>query len=284
MPAYGTTAKVDVFCKAWRDAEAIMIGAGAGMSASAGLVYDGPRFESNFADFVSAYGYHDMYTAGFYPYPTLEEKWAYWSRHIFLNRYEGEIKEPYATLLDMVQGRDYFVLTTNVDHCFQRTGFDKRRLFYTQGDYGLWQCSRPCHASTYDNEATVRKMVAEQSGMKVPSDLVPYCPKCGAPMAMNLRADNTFVQDAGWDAARGHYDDFVEVTKGKRILLLELGVGGNTPAIIKYPFWRLALENPAATYVCINKGEAYAPEEIGQRAICLDGDIAEILVLAQKGI
>ncbi len=258
-------------------ADAILIGAGAGMSASAGYTYSGERFEHNFSDFIKKYGFKDMYTAGFYPYETLEEHWAYWSRYIYINRYVQKSNKLYKNLLELVKNRDYFVLTTNVDHCFQNTGFDKQRLFYTQGDYGLWQCSRPCHLKTYDNEAAVKRMVEEQKNMRIPSELIPYCPVCGAPMTMNLRIDQTFVEDNGWHKAASRYQDFLRQHKGQSILYLELGVGGNTPGIIKYPFWKMTYQNPKAVYVCINLSEAYIPTEIKKQSINIVGDIKEVL-------
>lgn len=257
-------------------ADAIVIGAGAGMSASAGMSYSGERFEKYFSDFHKKYGIRDMYSGGFYPYDSLEEYWAWWSRHIFVNRYDAGIGKPYADLLELIKDKDYFVLTTNVDHQFQLAGFDKKRLFYTQGDYGLWQCSKACHDKTYDNEEAVRRMVAEQKDMKVPAELIPKCPVCGAPMTMNLRCDDSFVQDEGWYAASERYDDFIRRHKNLHILFMELGVGANTPGIIKYPFWQMTAENPKATYACINYGEACCPKEIEERAICIDGDIGNM--------
>ena len=259
-------------------ADAVLIGAGAGLSASAGFTYSGKRFEDNFSDFQEKYGFHDMYSGGFYPYDTLEEYWAFWSRNIVLNRYQPAPADVYENLLDLVKDKDYFVLTTNVDHQFQKAGFDKERLFYTQGDYGLWQCSRPCHQKTYDNETAVRRMIYEQKHMKIPPERIPRCPLCGAPMTMNLRCDGTFAEDDGWHEAARRYKDFVQNRKGMHILYLELGVGVNTPAIIKYPFWRMTYQNPKAVYVCINYGQAWAPPEIGKRSICLDEDIGEILL------
>ncbi len=258
-------------------ADAVLIGAGAGMSASAGYTYSGKRFEDNFSDFIRKYGFKDMYTAGFYPYETLEEYWAYWSRYIYINRYAQKPGESYEALLEFVKDRDYFVLTTNVDHCFQNTGFDKHRLFYTQGDYGLWQCSKPCHLKTYDNEAAVRRMVEEQKNMRVPSELIPYCPVCGAPMTMNLRVDQAFVEDNGWHEAACRYQDFLRRHRGRSVLYLELGVGGNTPGIIKYPFWKMTSQNPKAVYACINLSEAYIPIEIRKQSINIAGDIKEAL-------
>lgn len=257
--------------------DTIVIGAGAGMSASAGFSYSGERFEKYFSDFKQHYGIKDMYSGGFYPYETLEEYWAWWSRHIYINRYDVPVGEPYKNLLKLVQDKDYFVITTNVDHQFQFAGFDKQRLFYTQGDYGLWQCSKACHQKTYDNESEVRKMISKQKDFKIPTELIPKCPVCNAPMIMNLRCDDTFVQDEGWYAACSRYNAFIRKNKGKHIVFLELGVGGNTPAIIKYPFWQMTHQNHNAIYACINYNESYCPEEIKKQSICIDGDINDML-------
>lgn len=275
------------------EAETIVIGAGAGLSTSAGFIYSGERFEKYFSDFGKKYGYEDMYAGGFYPYETPEEKWAFWSRNIFVNRYMDAPKPVYDHLLEMVKNKDYFVITTNVDHCFQKAGFDKERLFYTQGDYGLFQCSEPCTPVTYDNEEMVRSMILSQGweisdnnelvlpegrtlAMTVPSDLVPKCPNCGKPLTMNLRSDDTFVEDEGWDRAAQRYNEFLRTRDGK-ILFLELGVGYNTPSIIKYPFWQMTANNPDAIYACINYGEAIYPEEIQAQAIGIDSDIGQAI-------
>lgn len=257
--------------------DAIVIGAGAGLSTSAGFTYTGERFEHYFPDFIARYHFSDMYSGGFYPFDTLEEHWAYWSRYIFCNRYLDAPKPVYQELLSLVHDKDYFVLTTNVDHQFQKAGFDRHRLFYTQGDYGLWQCMEPCHQKTYDNEEAVRQMVAGQRDMRIPTKLVPRCPVCGKPMAMNLRSDNTFVEDEGWHRAAGRYHDFLRRHDGLKVLFLELGVGANTPAIIKYPFWKMTYANPNASYACINFGEAFAPPEIRGRSICINADIGDVL-------
>lgn len=269
--------QTDRLGRALREADAVVIGAGAGLSASAGLTYSGERFEKYFRDFRDRYGIQDMYTGGFYPFGTREEYWAWWSRHIMVNRYGRAPKPVYDRLLRLVRDRDYYVLTTNVDHQFQLAGFDKERLFYTQGDYGLWQCSEPCHQLTYDNEETVRRMFMEQRGMRVPPELVPHCPICGRPMTMNLRADDTFVQDEGWHRARGRYLDFLHCHEGMRVMFLELGVGNNTPVIIKYPFWKMTALNPKAVYACLNVREASAPEEISGQSILVRGDIGSVL-------
>jgi len=281
--------------QALRDAEAVIVGAGAGLSTSAGFTYAGERFEQYFADFGNRYGFRDMYSGGFFPYRTPEEKWAFWSRYIYINRYMDAPKPVYGDLMALIGDKDYFVLTTNVDHCFQKAAVDKRRLFYTQGDYGLFQCSGPCRQVTYENEETVRRMVLAQGfsiaedgtltvpesvtlKMTVPTELLPRCPHCGKPLVMNLRADDTFVEDAGWHQAAKRYEDFLRACSDKA-LFLELGVGYNTPVIIKYPFWRMTFVTPEATYACINRGEAVAPHEIEDRSICIDGDIAEVLAL-----
>ncbi len=263
--------------KEWNTADAVLIGAGSGLSTAAGLTYSGERFMRHFSDFHEKYGINDIYSGGFYPYKTLEEYWAWWSRHIYYNRYDLTPGQPYFDLLSMVKDKEYFILTTNVDHQFQLAGFDKKRLFYTQGDYGLFQCSKPCHKQTYDNELVVREMIAQQKDMKIPTDLIPYCPKCGAPMTMNLRSDNTFIQDEGWYAAADRCQTFLSRHRQAHILLLELGVGANTPAIIKYPFWKMAAENPKTTYACINYGEAFCPAAISHRSICIGKDIRIVL-------
>lgn len=260
-------------------ADAVVVGAGAGLSTAAGLTYSGERFERYFSDFEERFGFHDMYSGGFYPFPEPELFWGYWSRQIMVNRYSPGATPLYKQLVELLQGRDYFVLTTNVDHQFQLAGIDKHRLFYTQGDYGLFQCSEPCHQKTYDNEEQVRAMVAAQTEratetghpcMRIPSELIPHCPVCGRPMITNLRCDNTFVEDEGWHAAAERYHEFLRRHEGMNVIYLELGVGANTPGIIKYPFWQYTAANPKATYVCINMGEACCPADIEHQSILLD--------------
>ncbi len=271
------SAEIESLRKEINTADAIIIGAGAGLSTAAGFTYSGERLQKYFADFVDKYGFKDMYSGGFYPFPTLEEQWAYWSRYIYINRYMDAPNDTYKRLFELVKDKDYFVLTTNVDHQFQKAGFDKCRLFYTQGDYGLWQCSEPCHQKTYDNEETVRAMYEQQKNMRIPAELIPHCTVCGKPMSMNLRADDTFVEDDGWHKAAERYDEFIRRHEGMHVLFLELGVGMNTPVIIKYPFWKMTYANPKAVYACLNFGEAYVPDEIAGQSICINGDIREVL-------
>lgn len=260
-----------------KQADAVLIGAGAGLSTAAGFTYGGERCRKYFSDFMEKYHFTDMYSGGFSDFDSLEEHWAYWSRYIYVNRYKNPPKPLYQRLLRLVEDKNYFVITTNVDHCFQKAGFDKKRLFYMQGDFGLFQCAKPCHAKTYDNEAVIKQMLEKQENMRVPSELIPKCPVCGNPMSMNLRADGTFVEDKGWHDAKRRYDEFVAENKNKNIVFLELGVGMNTPVWIKYPFWQMTMENDKARYVCLNYGDAVCPQEIREQAICINGDIDAIL-------
>ena len=292
--------KISELKRILRDAETVLIGAGAGLSTAAGFIYDGERFQKYFADFAAAYGFDNMYDGGFYPYDTPEEFWGFWCRNIFVNRYDLPPSEVHAKLLALVRDKNYFVLTTNVDHLFQLNGFDKTRLFYTQGDYGLIQCPTPCHQKTYDNESVVRKMLAAErfsvrgdnvetttttrrdkcsAAFKavVPTELLPRCPKCGKVMIPNLRADDNFVEDSGWHAAAYRYEKFLNLHASGDIVYLELGVGANTPGIIKYPFWRLTAENPRARYVCVNFGEAFVPDPIAAQSLTIDADIAKVV-------
>mgnify|MGYP004499090639 FL=1 len=260
-----------------RMADAVVIGAGAGLSTAAGFTYDGERFEKYFSDFRKKYGFEDMYSGGFYPYKTPEEHWAYWSRYIFVNRYQDAPKSVYEDLLKLVADKDYFVITTNVDHCFQKAGFDKKRLFYTQGDYGLFQCSEPCCQETFDNKDIIFEMLNRQKDMKIPTELLPVCPHCGKPLTMNLRSDDKFVEDEGWHRAAERYQSFLRTRENEKILFLELGVGYNTPVIIKYPFWQMTAKNPNATYACVNKGQAICPTEIRHKSICINDDISSVI-------
>ena len=275
-------------------ADAVMIGAGAGLSTAAGFVYSGERFNRYFSDFSQKYGFHDMYSGGFYPYKTQEEFWAYWSRYIWINRYMDAPKSTYYDLFRLVRGKDYFVLTTNVDHCFQKAGFDKARLFYTQGDYGLFQCSKPCCKQTWENESMVRDMVLSQgfiirernkmilpegtiAAMTVPTELLPRCPNCGRPFTMNLRSDDKFVEDEGWQNAAVEYEAWLTAHQHRKIIFLEIGVGYNTPGIIKYNFWQQVYQNPEATYACLNTEETRIPGEIADQAILISGDSGQVI-------
>lgn len=269
--------EIEKLQEALLEADAIIVGAGAGLSTSAGFTYSGERFQRHFADFIRQYGFTDMYSAGFYPFPSEEEHWAYWSRHIYYNRYVPAPKPVYDNLLKLLKDKDYFVITTNVDHQFQKAGFDKQRLFYTQGDYGLFQCTKPCHQKTYDNEEIVKRMIAEQQDMRIPTELIPSCPVCGGPMKVNLRADETFVEDEGWHAASERYTEFIRRHKDGKVLFLDLGSGGNTPVIFKIPFIRWTMQNPNAIYATVNLGEAFTVDHIADRSIVINGDIGEVL-------
>ncbi len=280
--------------QAIRAADALVVGAGAGLSTAAGLTYSGERFDRYFFDFKARFGIRDMYSGGFYPFPDDETRWAWWARHIYFNRYMDPPRPVYRDLLQLIRDRDFFVITTNVDHQFQRAGFPKERLFYTQGDYGLFQTRDGRNGKTYDNEAWVQRAMAAQGFvrdeagvfqvpadrkivMTLPKELIPVSPDDGSAVTMNLRSDDTFVEDQGWHRASAAYAAFVETCAQKRVLYLEIGVGANTPIIVKYPFWALTLENPKATYACLNFEEAVCPVLIEDRSVCLDGDCAEVI-------
>ena len=286
--------KIKLLKQALHSADAVMIGAGAGLSTAAGFVYTGERFEKNFNDFGKKYGFRDMYSGGFYPYKTMEEFWAYWSRYIWINRYMDAPKSTYDALFDLVREKDYFVLTTNVDHCFQKASFDKKRLFYTQGDYGLFQCTKPCCQKTWDNEAVIRQMILAQGykigkqnelvlpegkalAMAVPTELLPKCPNCGRPLTMNLRSDDTFVEDEGWKAAAAEYETWLTAHQQDQMVYLEIGVGYNTPGIVKYNFWQQVYQNPKAIYACLNLEEEPVPNEIKAQSIVISGDSDTII-------
>ena len=275
-------------------ADAVIIGAGAGLSTAAGFVYTGERFERYFGDFGRKYGFRDMYSGGFFPYSTQEEFWAYWSRYIWINRYMDAPESTYSDLLRLVKDKDYFVLTTNVDHCFQKAGFDKKRLFYTQGDYGLFQCTKPCCQRTWDNEDAVRKMVLSQgytigdqnelllpegaeAEMRVPAELLPKCPNCGRPLTMNLRSDDKFVEDDGWQSAAAEYEAWLTQHRDRKVVFLEIGVGYNTPGIVKYTFWQQVYRNEKAFYACLNMEEQPVPEEIRDRSVIISGDSSRVI-------
>lgn len=273
----GFSAQIARLRRALDEADAVVIGAGAGLSTSAGFTYNDERFERYFSDFAEKYGIGDMYSGGFYPFPTREEFWAYWSRYIFINRYQDAPKPAYDELLELVRDKDYFVITTNVDHCFQEAGFDKKRLFYTQGDYGLFQCSKPCCQETFDNEAVIREMLERQENMRVPAELIPTCPHCGRPLTLNLRCDDSFAEDEGWHRAAERYENFLRTRGGQRVLFMELGVGYNTPVIIKYPFWHMTAKNPNAVYACVNLDGADSMRGIKERSILIEADIGDVV-------
>ena len=259
------------------NSEYILIGAGAGLSTSAGFLYDGKRFEDNFKDYIKKYGFTDMYSAGFYNFPTLEEYWAYFSLYVYINRYDIEENETYLNLYNIVKNKNYFVITTNVDGRFADSKFDKDKIFAVQGDFSLFQCSKPCRQETFYNEKYIREMIKYKKEMKIPTELIPKCPYCGRNMSMNLRADSTFVQDKNWDKQKSKYENFLKNSDNSKILFLELGVGFNTPSIIKYNFWRMTLNNKKSIYASINLGECYSASDIEERSICIDADISEVL-------
>ena len=263
--------------KALDEADAVVIGAGAGLSSAAGMTYSGQRFTDHFQDFADRYGFQDMYSGGFYPFAALEEYWAYWSRFIELNRYCSPPYPVYDDLLELVKNKDYFVITTNVDHQFQKSGFERKRLFYMQGDFGLWQCSVPCHPKTYDNEAFVHQMIRQQADCRIPPALIPVCPRCGKPMSMNLRMDTTFVEDEGCHSAAQRYNQFLYRHQNHKVVFFELGVGWNTPGIIRYPFWQRTKVWPQAVYVSVNLEGTVIPNEIRSKTVSIQDDLRHVI-------
>ena len=280
--------------EAINNADAIVIGAGAGLSTAAGFTYSGERFQKYFFDFARRFGIRDIYSGGFYPFPDKETFWAWWARHIYYNRYIDASNPVYSNLFKLVEGKDYFVITTNVDHQFQKAGFDKKRLFYTQGDYGLFQSVNRKIQKTYDNEEWVMNameaqgFVKDENGvyqppengellMRIPTELIPKCPDDNSDLTLNLRSDDSFVEDEGWHRASAVYADFLHRHEDLRVLYLEIGVGANTPVIVKYPFWQMTLKNDNATYACLNYNEAFCPVEIQVQSICINGDANEII-------
>lgn len=258
-------------------ADCIILGAGAGLSASGGLLYHGERFMKYFADFHEAYGITDIYSGGFYPFSTPEEQWGWWCRHIYYNRYAPPPCPVYTELFHLLQDKDYFILTTNVDHQFQKAGFDKKRMFYTQGDYGLYQCSTPCSQDTFQNQDSVEAMIQAQEGRFVPTALLPLCPHCNAPMTPNLRKDSSFVEDEGWHRASEQYQQYLQQSRGKKTLFLELGVGYNTPGIIKVPFLQQCYQREESFFLSINQDYWKIPSELKGKSLLLQGDISQIV-------
>ncbi|MBE6489409.1 MAG: Sir2 silent information regulator family NAD-dependent deacetylase [Methanobrevibacter sp.] len=269
--------RLDKAYEAIDNADYILVGAGAGLSTAAGIEYTGKRFERYFKDFIEEYNFTDMYSSGFYPFETSEEKWAYWALHIFANRYDVGKTEVYQKLLKLIEDKDYFILTTNVESQFWINGFDDERIFATQGDYGLLQCSVPCHDKLYPNKNQVFEWVEKTRDFKIPTELIPKCPVCGAEMDLNLRKDNLFVEDEKWHQMNKRYSDYLNhVDENKNIVFLELGVGFNTPGIIRYPFEQMTYSYPNTTLIRLNKDYPQPIPENKDKTIGFDEEISEI--------
>lgn len=260
------------------EADNILIGAGAGLSAAAGLTYSGKRFNDNFGEFIAKYGMQDMYSAGFYPFPSEEARWGYWSKHSYINRIALSALPLYKTLFDIVKEKDYFVLTTNVDYQFQKAGFEENRIFATQGDYGRIQCMKSCHPKTYDAIEMFEQMNKTRKDCLIPSYMVPRCPVCGEPMVMNLRCDQFFVEDEAWHEAAEHYGEFLANNLTENTILFELGVGFNTPTIVRFPFEKMMREHDNLKFIRINIDEAVVPESFGRKAVGINNDIAKVIM------
>lgn len=255
----------------------LLIGAGAGLSGAAGLTYDGQRFRENFSDFIEKYPLCDMYSSAFYPFSTEEERWAYWARHISVNRYDPPALPLYRNLRELAERKPHFVITTNVDHQFYKAGFTGERIFAVQGDYGLRQCAKGCHDILYDNEQLVKRLRASAVNCMVPTELVPLCPVCGGRMDVNLRKDERFVEDENWHMASERYVRFIRKLSGKRVVFLELGAGFNTPGIIRYPFEQMAYRCEASTLIRLNRDHPEGFAENKKRTVGFAENMAEVL-------
>lgn len=270
------TQRLDRAKKVIEEGDYIIIGAGAGLSTAAGIEYSGERFEKYFRDFIDHYHFTDMYSSGFYPFETSEEKWAYWARHIFANRYDVGKTSVYQKLRKLVENKEYFVITTNVESQFWINGFEDERIFATQGDYGLLQCGKACHDKLYPNENQVYEWLENTNDFKIDSELIPYCPVCGEEMDLNLRKDNYFVEDKKWHQMNRNYYNFLKNIDGK-FVFLEIGVGFNTPTIIRYPFEQMTYNNEDATLIRLNLDYPNPIPENKDKTISFDENVEEIL-------
>ena len=263
--------------QAIKQADYIIIGAGSGLSTAAGLLYSGEKFEKDFREFIEKYHFDNLYSASFYEFKTQEEKWAFFAKMIKLNRYNEKPLKLYQELYEIVKNKEYFVLSTNVDGQFYNSGFDKDKIFEVQGDYSYLQCENACHNKLYNNKELVEKWLRNTKNCKIPSDLVMKCPVCGGNMDMNLRKDANFVQDENWYRQSEKYEDFLSRSKGKNVVLLEIGVGFNTPGIIRFPFERMTAISEKTTLIRINKDYPNPMLEIENKTISFDEDTNKII-------
>lgn len=274
--------KIEEIRKLIKNADYVLIGAGAGLSTSAGIEYSGKRFEENFSDFIKKYHFTDMYSSGFYDFETEEEKWAYWSKHMYINNIGMKATKLYQDIFDLIKEKDYFVITTNVDDQFFKAEFDKKRVFATQGSYRYIQCSHACHNKIYDATEMVKEMIDKIQDCKIPTKLIPFCPVCGGKMEVNLRKDIYFVQDDNWYEQNTKYEEFLEKAKNKKTVLLELGVGFNTPTIIRFPFEEMIYQNSNWNLVRFNKSDSTIVLNIQNRTIEVEEDINKIVKKLQE--
>lgn len=266
-----------------REARALVVGIGAGMSAADGFTYIGERFETAFPDFIEKYGFLDMLQASLFPFAGLEEYWAFQSRFVALNYLDQPVGQAYLDLKEMLETKPYHIITTNADNAFQVADYDHNKVFHIQGEYGLWQCSQFCHQQTYRDDFLIRRMVAEQKDMKIPRDLIPYCPKCGAPFEINKRnAEKGMVEDADFFAQKDRYERFLAEYEGQKILYLEIGVGYTTPQFIKHPFQAYTRANPNALFVTMNQKQYRTPPAIQGQTVQLTSHIAALLATTNR--
>lgn len=259
------------------DCDVVIVGAGAGLSTAAGLHYSGKRFTDNFPDYISKYQLTDMYSSAFYPFQTLEEKWGYFSRHIKLNRFDAEVGLVYKNLKCILDEKEHFVITTNGDDQFFRAGFDPENVFATQGHYNLFQCKVACHDTLYENEEMVNQMVEQQKDCKIPTELIPTCPVCGGELVAHLRMDQYFVENEDWHKASQRYQQFLQSCIGKKVVFLELGIGFNTPSIIRWPFEKMVVQFNNSYLIRVNMDNVQPSYDIQDKGVLIEGDIAEFV-------
>lgn len=265
---------------------AVLIGGGAGLSAAAGIDYSGDAFRRAFADYIARYGFSDLYSSGFYPFPTEAERWAYWARHVDYAAVKPPAMPLYVRLLELVRGKEYFVITTNVDAQFEKAGFAPERLFAVQGDYREMQCANACHRKVYSNLDAVQRILETTQDLTIPAGSVPRCPVCGGRMEMHLRIDEHFIEDEKWHRAARRYEEFLAGHAKGETVLLELGVGFNTPTIIRYPFEELAFFNRGALLVRLNRENIPLRLPIQSRTVTItepmQAVVAQLLAAQQK--
>ena len=273
-----TTTEAEQLAALIQESDAIVVGIGAGMSAADGFLYIGERFEHAFPDFIEKYQLLDMLQASLYDFEDWEEYWAFQSRFVALNYLDQPLGASYVYLRELLAQKPHHIITTNADNAFAIAGYDSNNVFHIQGEYALWQCSNHCHQQTYRDDAKIRQMIAEQTNMRIPSELIPRCPKCNAPFEINKRNEEKgMVEDADFHAQAKRYHAFLDAHSKGKVLYLEIGVGHTTPQFIKHPFQQRVAENPDALFVTLNHKHYRIPLAIRPQTVQFTGHIAELI-------
>lgn len=265
--------------------DAIVIGGGSGLSSAAG--YNHYHWSSVFLKQMGVFQEHYGFTspfAGFYHcFSSLEEQWAYYAAYTRAIQ-TADIGKPYLDLKNIIGNKPHFIITTNIDGQFERV-FSTKHICDFQGNFRYFQCSQPCHDTIYNNETSIEKIFFNINKFRVPSELVPRCPKCGRQMVPWVR-DDAFLEGESWKLSLKNYYDFLEKwllqNNSSKVLLLELGVGDMTPSIIKLPFWEITEKNANVTYVCINKNKSSMPMHIKDKSLHITGDLSLVLEELKK--